>query len=272
MLSRNEPARSHGRNRAGERAPHEPGAFCWVGLATSDPARAKAFYRGLFGWQSEDLPSGEIGTYTVLRCDDREVAILYRQTREARAARAAPHWTPYVSVEDVDASALRARELGGSILREPLDLLDAGRVAAVQDPVGAIVSLFQPRSRIGAELVNDVGALCWHELAAADVERAKSFYGMLLGWEYEADSSGHTTIKNARGRIGTMREGSGRGRGVTASCWTPYFGVESARGAQHKAEQTKARTLTALADSPIGRSALLADPQGAAFAVLEQTG
>jgi predicted enzyme related to lactoylglutathione lyase len=154
---------------SGGRRRYEPGAFCRVGLASSDPAGAKGFYETLFGWQSEDLPAGELGTVTTLRRDGSEVAILYRQTREARAARAAPHWTPVISVEDADASALRAQELGAGRLREPLDLPNAGRVAALRDPTGDIVSLWQPRSHGGAERFNDLGALCWHELVTTDI-------------------------------------------------------------------------------------------------------
>ncbi len=137
---------------------HETGALCWVGLATSDLTRAKAFYERVFGWQSSDLPAGEVGTHTVLRHTGKEV-VLPRRTREARAAPDAPHWTPYIAVEDADASAFRARELGGTLLREPHDLLDAGRIVGVRDPTGGVVSLWQGRSRGGAELVDDHGAL-----------------------------------------------------------------------------------------------------------------
>jgi uncharacterized protein len=250
---------------------YQPGAFCWVGLATSDPSAAKAFYASLFGWQSEDLPAGEFGTYTTLRRDGREVAILHRQTREARAARAAPHWTPYVSVADADESALRVRALGGTLLREPHDLVDAGRVAAVRDPVGGIVSLRQARTHHGSELVNEAGALCWHELATLDVDRAKSFYGELLGWRYETDSSGSTTITNAGSPIGTLCQRREHER-TAGSRWIPYFGVESAQSTQQKAERSGARILVPPVDSPIGRTAVLTDPQGATFALLERSG
>lgn len=119
----------------GERVGYEPGAFCSVGLATSDPVSAKAFYTGLFGWQAEDLAAGAAGTYTTLRHGGNEVAILYMQQPEARAAGAPPHWTSYISVEDADTTAARAGELGGAaVFREPFDVLDAGRVAAVRDP------------------------------------------------------------------------------------------------------------------------------------------
>jgi uncharacterized protein len=262
-------AGSRARTRSDGRIPYEPGAFCWVGLATSDPAAATVFYASLFGWQSEELPSGDFGTYTSLRRDGKEVAILYRQTREARAARAAPHWTPFVSVEDADASALRARELHGVVLREPLDFLDAGRVAAVLDPTGGILSLWQPRAHTGAELIDDLGALCGYELVTLDVERAKSFYRELLNWEYEADSSGSTTITNAGHRIATMR-GPEEREGVPFGSWIPYFGVERAQDALQKAEQNGGRALTAPADSPIGRTALLVDPQGATFGILSR--
>ena len=181
----------------GERTHYEPGTFCWVGLATSDPAAAEQFYTGLFGWEAEQLSGGGAGRYTMLRRSAQDVAILYRQQPEARAAGAPPHWTSYISVVDADATAARAPELGGAaVFREPFDVLDAGRVAAISDPAGAVVSLWQPRSRIGATLVNDVGALCWNELATTDVERAKAFFGALLDWRYETDESGYTSIKN----------------------------------------------------------------------------
>jgi predicted enzyme related to lactoylglutathione lyase len=124
----------------GERTHYEPGTFCLVGLATSDPAAATGFYASLFGWDSEELSAGK---YTMLRRGGKEEAILYRQTPEARAAGAPPHWTSYISVEDADATAARAGKLGGAaVFREPFEVLDAGRVAAIRDPTGAIVSLW----------------------------------------------------------------------------------------------------------------------------------
>jgi uncharacterized protein len=160
----------------GQRTRYDPGTFCWVGLATSDVAAARAFYASLFGWEAKDLQAQGAGAYTMLRSRAEDVAILYRQQPEARAAGAPPHWTSYISVEDADATAARADELGGAaVFRAPFDVLDAGRVAAIRDPTRAIASLWQPRSRIGATLVNDPGALCWNELTTTEVELAKRF-------------------------------------------------------------------------------------------------
>jgi uncharacterized protein len=255
--------------RIGERTHYQPGTFCWVGLATSDPAAAKAFYAGLFGWQAEDLAGGEAGTYTSLRQSGNDVAVLYRQTAEARAAQAPPHWTSYVSVQDADATAARAGDLGGAaVFREPFDVLDLGRVAAIRDPGGAILSLWQPRAHIGAALVNEVGALCWNELATDDLGQARAFYGGLLGWEYDTDASGYTTIKNAGRPNGGMRKRAGEAWGTEPS-WLPSFTVERADAAARRAEQLGGRTLGGPTDLSIGRLAVLADPQRAAFAVFE---
>jgi uncharacterized protein len=253
----------------GERGGYEPGTFCWVGLAASDPARAKAFYTSLFGWEADEPTAGGVGTFTSLRQGGEEVAILYRQTAEALAAHAPPHWTSYISVEDADTTAARANELGGAaVFRAPFDVLDAGRVAAIRDPAGAIVSLWQPRSRIGATLVNDVGALCWNELATTDVERAKAFYAELLGWQYESDDGGNVSIKNAGSRNGGMREQTERERRMPAK-WLPYFTVDNAENAALRAEQLGGHELMPATELHIGRFAVISDPQGAAFAVFE---
>ena len=252
------------------RARYEPGSFCGVGLATSDPAAARAFYAALFGWQAEELLAGAAGSYTLLRRNGKEAAILYRQTAQARAAQAPPHWTSYISVQDADATAARAGELGGAaVFRQPFDVLDAGRVAAIQDPTGATVSLWQPRSRFGAALVDEIGEPCWNELVTPDVERAKSFYADLVGWEYEVDDSGYTMIRNDGHPTGGIRGQTAHEQGEPAH-WRPYFMVESVRDALRRTEQADGWTLSPPHESVLGRLALSADPQGAAFGLLER--
>ena len=253
----------------GQRTRYEPGTFCWVGLATSDPPAATSFYASLFDWQAEELPTGGAGTFTLLRRHGGEVALLYRQTPEARAAGAPPHWTSYISVDDVDATAARAGELGGAaVFREPFDVLDAGRVAAIRDPTGAIVSLWQPRSRIGATLVNDVGALCWNELVTEDVERARSFFSALFGWDCRTRDTGYVAIRNGGSLNGGMRRRLDHERGSPPN-WVPYFTVTSARDSARHAEELGGRILLPAMHTRCGRVAVIADPQGAAFAVFQ---
>jgi predicted enzyme related to lactoylglutathione lyase len=253
----------------GQRTAYAPGTFCLVGLAAADPEPATRFYTSLFGWDSEEVSAGEAGTYTILRRIGKEVAILYRQTPQARAAGASPHWTSYISVEDADATAARAADLGGAaVFRESFDVLDAGRVAAIADPTGTIVSLWQPRSLVGAALVNDVGAWCWNELITTDLERAKAFFGELLGWEYEIDERGYASIKNAGALNGRMRERTGREPGGPAQ-WLPYFTVENVDDVVRQAEGAGGRRLKPTTETELAWLALIEDPQGALFAAFE---
>ena len=253
----------------GERAGYEAGTFCWAGLATSSPAEAEAFYTELLGWEAEELSAGAAGTYRLMRRGGKDMAIVYLQTAQARAAHAPPHWTSYISVADADATATRAGELGGAaVFREPFDVLDAGRVAAIRDPTGAIVSLWQPRSKIGATLVNDVGALCWNELATTDVERAKTFFSDLLGWAYETDKAGYATIMNAGRRNGAIRKLGAHERAIQPN-WLPFFTVDSLEQAAHHAEHLGGHKLSPTAPTDSGRFLVIADPQRAPFALFE---
>jgi predicted enzyme related to lactoylglutathione lyase len=248
---------------------YEPGSFCWVGLATSDPAGAKAFYASLLGWQAEDPPAGSAGDYTLLRRNGLEVAILYQQTAEARRARATPHWTTFVSVADAEATAAQAAELGGAaVFRAPFDVLDEGRVAAIRDPLGAILSVWQPRTRAGAAVMNEEGALCWSELVTTDLERAQAFYHGLFGWEFGSADGGHEQIESAGQVNGSMRLPADH-EGTAPPAWLPYFMVENVNRSAAAAEQALGNRLESIGESGIGRLATLADPQGARFGILE---
>src|SRR3954452_1606094 len=100
----------------GERTSYAPGTFSWVDLATTDVEAARGFYGALFGWESEDVPAGENATYTMLRKDGLDVAAMYAMREDQQAAGVPPHWLSYVTVADVDATAARAAELGGTVL------------------------------------------------------------------------------------------------------------------------------------------------------------
>jgi uncharacterized protein len=251
----------------------ERGAFCWLELATPDPAAALAFYTSVFDWESVARPGGHLGTYTALRYGGKEVAILSPQAEE-RTAGEAPHWTPFVAVEDADRSARLAEMLGGTLLREPQKLGDVGRLVTVQDPTGRTVSFWQPFSRGGAELMNDRGAVCWHELVTPDLDRAALFYCTLFGWRFTPDprvvavGNPSFTITNAETPIGTMRE-QRRDEQVTPGGWIPYFGVDSPERSQRAAERRGGRTIRPASESPIGHTSVLADPFGARFGLLE---
>jgi predicted enzyme related to lactoylglutathione lyase len=130
----------------GERTGYTPGTFSWAELSTSEPDGAKRFYAALFGWDYDDRPIPDGSVYTMARRDGKEAAALYAAREGMPTA-----WATYVTVESADATAARARELGATVLAEPFDVLKAGRMAVIQDPTGAIVSVWEPRESIGRD-------------------------------------------------------------------------------------------------------------------------
>ena len=249
----------------GTRTSYEPGTFCWVDLTTPDPETAKAFYGELLGWSDGDDP--------IVTIDGRAVAAVVEQSRDERDRGTPPHWNSYISVEDADASVGRAGELGATVLGDAFEIGDSGRIGAVIDPTGAAVFMWEPRSHVGAGLVNAPGALTWNELGTTDTEAAQRFYGDLFGWDFETmegPGGSYTVIRHCGRSNGGIRELSPRERdGGVPSNWLPYFVVESANAAVAKAGELGSTVLMGPIDVPNGgRIAALRDPQGAVFALL----
>jgi predicted enzyme related to lactoylglutathione lyase len=113
-----------------------------------------------------------------------------------------------------------------------------------------------------------VSAWCWNELATSDLERAKRFFAELLGWSYETDDRGHTTIINAGHRTGSIREQTQHERSAEPN-WLPYFTVANVDHAVRTAEQAYGRQLAPTIEADSGRLAVITDPQGAAFGVFD---
>ena len=99
-------------------------------------------------------------------------------------------WNSYVTVESADASAAKASEAGGNPMGEPFDVMEAGRMALIQDPTGAVLSVWEPRDSIGAHWVNGPGAITLNQLNTSDPQAAEQFYGGLFGWRTEQVGGG----------------------------------------------------------------------------------
>src|SRR5690349_20606247 len=128
----------------GTRTEHAPGAFSWVDLTTNDSEEAKSFYGSLFGWEFEDneIPGG--GVYSMCTLGGDTVAAIYQADGQT------PHWNSYVTVAEADEVAGQAKVLGGSVVEGPFDVMEAGRMAVIQDPTGAALCVWQPNQSIGA--------------------------------------------------------------------------------------------------------------------------
>ena len=97
-----------------------------------------------------------------------------------------PAWNTYVTVDSADDAAAKAAELGATIVSQLFDVLEAGRMAVIQDPTGAFFCVWEPRDHIGAGIVNGPGALTLSQLNTGDPERALEFYSGLFGWRGES--------------------------------------------------------------------------------------
>src|SRR5690349_7730900 len=140
------------------------GSFCWLELGTTDRKSGKAFYSNLFGWTGEDMPMGPDMVYTIFRTGSDDVAGGYELMKDQLDAHVPPHWMLYVRVDDADASASKATALGAKQIVPPSDIPKVGRFAVIQDPTGAVISIFQPGQHRGFTNFGAVGAPCWADL------------------------------------------------------------------------------------------------------------
>jgi predicted enzyme related to lactoylglutathione lyase len=253
-------------------ATHAPGTFSWADLGTPDPASAKRFYTRLFGWTFDDRPIGGGEYYTMLQKDGKAVAALYAQQADERSAGIPPHWLSYITVESADRTTSRAAELGGTVLAPPFDVMEHGRMAVIQDPTGGVVALWEPRNHPGAGLLGEPGALCWNELCTREPARAGAFYADLLGWARETmpmPGFEYTVFKRGEQPAGGMMAIQPEW-GAMPPHWEVYFAVSDCDGTAADAARLGGSVMKEPADIPgVGRFAVLRDPQGATFSVLQ---
>jgi uncharacterized protein len=250
---------------------HAPGTFCWVELATSDQPQAKKFYEALFGWAADDMPMGPNEFYTMFRLEGRDTGAAYTLKPEMVSRGVPPHWGLYVAVKSADESAARAASLGGKILAPAFDVFEAGRMAVLQDPTGANLSLWQPKRNPGLGIGSVPGTLCWADLMTPDPKRAAEFYSGLFGWKLERGQQGgdYLHIKNGEHFIGGVPPAGSAGPGVPPH-WSLYFLVADCDASTAKAKSLGARVyMPPTTMGGVGRWSVLADPQGAAFSVFQ---
>lgn len=254
-----------------ERTSHAPGTPCWVELGSPDLDASIEFYGALFGWEVPESENAEqTGGYRLAMKGGRPAAGMMPLMQEGQP----PAWTSYVSVADAGVAADKVREAGGSIVAEPMEVLDLGTMAIFADPAGAVSGVWQPGTFHGAGVVNEPGALSWNELNTRDLTGAKSFYGAVFGWtfenvEFEGGGGSYTTVNlggNPVGGILNMTE-----RGVPEEVpphWQVYFAVEDTDATIDQAKQRGAGVMVEPVDIPAGRFSILVDPHGASFAVI----
>jgi predicted enzyme related to lactoylglutathione lyase len=249
---------------------YEDGVPSWVDMGSTDLAKSRTFYGGLFGWSCPEGPP-EAGGYSVCDLGGKTVAGLGPQMNPDFP----PAWMTYVNVDDADVTASRATANGGTVLMPPMDVMDAGRMAILGDPLGAVLGLWQPKQHTGAQLANEPGTYCWSELITTDLDVSKTFYKAVLGWDAE-DQGGapggahdYTEWKLGGRSVGGMMAKTPEMPADMPPNWGVYFAVADTDASVAKAQELGGSLFMGPMDIEPGRFAVLADDVGAVFNVLQ---
>ena len=255
---------------------YAPGQFSWVDLMAHDAAAAETFYGSLFGWAASHDADDAGGQYTMFRLGEATVAGMGVMSDEMKRAGVPPYWNNYVTVENADASAARAQELGAQLLMPVIDIeVDAelvGRMTIFTDPGGANLSIWQAGSHPGSGLANQPGSFCWNELCTREVEASAKFYESLFGWQLLPGESenGYREI-----RLGDRSNGGilpwQPEMGEMPSSWTPYFTVEDCDAGVGQVQALGGELLVGPVAIDPGTFAVVRDDQGAVFNIMHLT-
>jgi predicted enzyme related to lactoylglutathione lyase len=253
---------------------HAPGTFCWPELASTDQNAAKEFYGKLFGWTCRENPIGESEVYTIFQLGGRDCAALYTMKPEMQKQGVPPHWGAYVAVASADEAAAKAKQLGATVFLEPFDVMEHGRMAGLQDPIGAMFFVWEAKKHVGIGVMGEPGALAWTQLNAREPVPAKKFYTQLFGWTAQDDpmpqgGGDYTTLSRGGQPMGGIMPMPSEVPAQAPSHWLSYFATKDVDATVAKTMNLGGKTMVPGTDIPgMGRFAVLADPQGAVFAVV----
>ncbi len=247
------------------------GHFCWFELGTTDQAAAKSFYSSLFGWTWNEFPMGPDSLYTMFQLGGKDVGAAYTLQPEQKAQGVPPHWMTYVAVASADDAAARAASLGGKVLAPAFDVFDVGRMAIIQDPTGATISVWQAKKHFGVRVYAELNAFGWSELLTRDTAAATKFYTGLFGWG--------TMVSTGMGSPYTHWRVDGKDIGGMMAItdfmgpipphWMNYISVPNCDETVAKAASLGGKALFPPMDVPnVGRFAAIQDPQGAVLSVI----
>jgi predicted enzyme related to lactoylglutathione lyase len=271
-----------------ERDGYIPGVPCWIDTSQPDPDAAASFYGDLFGWEMEDvMPPDADGKYFIGRIRGGDVAAV---SSIPEGAPPAAMWNTYIWVESADETASKARDAGGTVMSEPFDVMDSGRMAVFADPEGAVLCVWQAKEHKGAQVVNEHGSLNFNNLETRDPEGAKRFYGAVFGWETLALPGGAEMwtlpgygdhLEQYTPNIRELTREAGGPEGfwdVVAAIvplgddepdisahWGVQFSVDDADVIAERATELGGRVVAPPVDLPWVRMTVIADPAGATF-------
>jgi len=245
------------------------GRFVWYELMTTDMPAAKTFYAKLMSWSTQDVSVPGM-PYALFIAGKSSIGGLMKLPPAAGQIGATPRWVGYVAVDDVDAAAMRVKQLGGAVYVEPTEIPGISRFAVVADPQMAtfvLVKWLRPRTDQAA--APNVG---WHELLTTDSDKAWTFYAALFGWQ-KAEVVAGATDAGQRIIAGGQTIGAIVAKPATlpVPLWLYYFNVDDVGAAAKRAQAAGGALLNGpLQVSAGGWIVECADPQGAMFALVSE--
>lgn len=253
-----------------ERSSYNHGTPSWIDLGTTDPESAQQFYSAIFGWEYDRNPTDQGTDYIMARIGGKAAAGMMQLSDEMTEMGMPPAWSTYVTVSDLDGTMDKVVAAGGMVHMPTMQVMESGRMAVIGDPTGAAVCLWEAGEHIGAELINEHGTLTWTECQTPDIPAASKFYGELFGWtteEMEMGPEGTYTIFNldAEGVAGAMNPPMEE----IPPHWSIIFAVDDCDGCVASAREAGGTIILEPMDIPVGRQAIIADPQGAVFGVIK---
>ncbi|RKH65637.1 VOC family protein [Corallococcus interemptor] len=246
---------------------HAAGTVSWVDLMAWDLPKAQDFYGALFGWTFQE-GSKENGHYTMAFKGAHPVAALMPRPSDAPFP---PIWNTYFAVESVDRSVARLKELGGKVMMEPMDVMDAGRMAFCTDNTGAPFGFWQPNQFHGSGLVNEPGAMAWFEGKTHDGAKAVAFYKDLFGMTADKmpdDRMQYWVLKKDGSEAAGVMQLDDKTSANVPAHWMITFSVANTDEAATTVSAKGGKVIMQPFDSPYGRIAIVADPGGAAFGII----
>ena len=251
-----------------ERTSYAPGTPSWIDLGTPDLAGASAFYTGLFGWEIVDM-GPDAGGYCMAEIGGKPIAGLGPAQNPGP-----PYWTTYITVESADEAAAEIEAAGGQVIVPPFDVFTSGRMAVFIDTVGAAFSIWEPRDHIGCHLVQQPGALSWNELTTRDPAAAKAFYTEVFGWvpdDTPVTDTPYTQWMLDGAPVGGMIVMDDRWPTEVPSHWMVYFDVASIEESVATVAELGGAVIVPPFPAGPGICAVVKDPQGAMFSLIEIT-
>lgn len=247
------------------------GVPCWVDVSLPDLAAGQRFYGELFGWTFQDQGE-EFGHYTMAQRDGKNAAALMGKMDPSMPTA----WSVYIASDDAAKTAAKITESGGQLAFGPDAIGDTGVMVGAIDPGGSFFGVWQGGGHPGFGVVNEPGAFCWTENHTVDADAVDAFYEAVFGYDARqiGDGAGFdykvwTLPGDPEAQVGgRMRRGEDLPADVP-SAFQIYFVVADCDGAADTVRRLGGQVVMEPQDSPFGRMAIVADDQGAHFAVID---